>query len=676
MPIANLETIAHVNYNTVRPRPIDPAFLFDLVKVRRLVDEATNLAVLAASDTSSAVLANVDGTLRYFSSPGPSGSGNGIKISRERKFRMREQASQKLARAYRLDEIACSVATMQKASPLEDIGKAILHRNPEDPDAKYVHFFQEKIPSRQLAESTSLCPLSEVIADRPNEPEVLRTRAMIKMLKKDYGGAAQDLTHALNAHRFHRQPSHAGDQGDLQLQDQQRFSKRRPQDIILAEKDQPCSLESQMLFQRGAAHLSMACQHVLDSLPPDTSQTDRNKEHGAIRTDAAAEALNEQMKSPEPTEPVDSTRAELRRKVKILAKRALRDYMDFLTGFEYTPNLPHQYGKEFVERVDMAIDGSRHARCPDRVATPPTQTHPVCSLAALFASTPVQGLPPYPPPELVANGQHSIPHHSTSSQSITDHPLLSDALHSMLLCHCLIQTSPKELQRHAYMVARLVSLSDGYPIFPGSRPPSRSDWMQILYQTNNWLNLSSTWEILCTPLPITAFDIPEDLVDKSDHRERAAAAAAAGVHPASSKVVAKDLRREGVREQALLDTLEDQGVMDEASSRASTTARQRGAEEGRDALAPDRKMSGGADSNMGHNQSRPTLNPSSARSSGEGGGHSPVLTERAACIAQWVRDAPVVTGTTRRRRKVKKTSTLKCAQAAIAELSVDTTQDA
>ena len=60
---------------------------------------------------------------------------------------MREQAIQKLSKAYHLDEIACSVATMQSASPLEDVASLLLQRNPQDPDGKYVHFFHEKIPS-------------------------------------------------------------------------------------------------------------------------------------------------------------------------------------------------------------------------------------------------------------------------------------------------------------------------------------------------------------------------------------------------------------------------------------------------------------------------------------------------------------------------------------------------
>lgn len=41
-----------------RPHPIDPAVFYDLVKIRKAVDEATNLAVRATSGLTSAALSN------------------------------------------------------------------------------------------------------------------------------------------------------------------------------------------------------------------------------------------------------------------------------------------------------------------------------------------------------------------------------------------------------------------------------------------------------------------------------------------------------------------------------------------------------------------------------------------------------------------------------------------
>src|SRR5439155_8791522 len=128
---------------------------------------------------------------------GLGGGGQPTKLSKERKHRMRELATQKLSKAYHLDEIASSVATMQSASALEDVASLVLQRNPNDSDAKYVHFFHEKIPSRMLAQCTNLEPLNEVIMYNLGSGEPLRTRAITKIFKEDYMGAAKDLTEAL-----------------------------------------------------------------------------------------------------------------------------------------------------------------------------------------------------------------------------------------------------------------------------------------------------------------------------------------------------------------------------------------------------------------------------------------------------------------------------------------------
>jgi hypothetical protein len=195
LPPEVIESLANNNYNLPRPRPIDPAVFFDLLKIRRLVDDATNLTVRAASGVASSALQSSlnagNGLLGNTGAAlglGLGGGGGNAKLSRERKHRMREQATQKLSKAYHLDEIACSVATMQSASSLEDVAQLVLQRSPLDVDAKYVHFFHEKIPSRQLAECTSLQPLDEIIADRPSEGEPLRTRAVTKIFKEDYAG--------------------------------------------------------------------------------------------------------------------------------------------------------------------------------------------------------------------------------------------------------------------------------------------------------------------------------------------------------------------------------------------------------------------------------------------------------------------------------------------------------
>ncbi|KAM0564259.1 hypothetical protein ACHAPJ_000469 [Fusarium lateritium] len=650
MPIEILETIANINYNTPRPRPIDPAVLFDLLKIRRLVDEATNLAVRAASDIASPVLTNVHGGLPGASSMsalGMTGSGHGAKLSRERKFRMREQASQKLGRAYRLDEIACSVATMQGASPIEEIGALVLQRNPQDPDAKYVHFFHEKIPSRQLAESTSLQPLTDIISERPNEGEALRTRAIVKTFKEDYEGAAHDLTLALSVCRIHQQP-HRSSEEEMQLQESHR-EKRWRQEVIPAEKDQPSSLEGQLLFLRATAYLSLACQHINAGIP--TSQ----EQNGHADTNNSDENLaSEANGRGSPDEDPNSLhkQAEARKLVKTYAKRALRDLLAFMSQFEYAPNLPTSIARDFNDRVNLSAHGARNPRPSE--TTYSLEPHTTYSLSDLFAAVPPSDLPPYPSKELTKSNEQAQPSDiPPTCEWSTYHPLLTDALHSLLLCHCLAQTSAKELQRHTYMVARLVRLSDGYPIFQASRSPARSDWVEVLRCANeNWIQLSASWETLCTPAPLPFYYDnlpPKSKLHPGPSRKEAAAAAAAMINGGSAVLSPEAQRRQRMRErdQVIMDALDDERVCDEDTFRAAIEAREKRAEQDRAAAA--------ASANGSTNGAPTTTNNSGPkRWAVDDSKENPVCTARATAIATWVREAPVVTGTTRRKKRPKK----------------------
>ena len=176
-----LESLAHSNFLSPRPHPIDPAVFYDVLKIRRHVDEATNLAVRAASGLTSAALNSSSSLHGNTMAALGIGVGGGGQLSRERKHRMRELATSKLGAAYRLDEIAASVATMQSASTLEDVAQLVLQRNSNDLDAKYVHFFHEKIPSRMMAQCTPLDVLDDIVQERPTDGSALRTRALTRI---------------------------------------------------------------------------------------------------------------------------------------------------------------------------------------------------------------------------------------------------------------------------------------------------------------------------------------------------------------------------------------------------------------------------------------------------------------------------------------------------------------
>ncbi|KAK3317969.1 putative histidine kinase group protein [Apodospora peruviana] len=640
LPHEILETLANINYNTPRPRPIDPAVFFDLAKIRKLVDDATNLAVRAASGIAST--AHQGNNPNHAAAHGLGfgfGPGGQTKLSRERKHRMREQATQKLFKAYQLDEIACSVATMQSTSSLEEVAGLVLQRSPNDCDAKYVHFFHEKIPSRQLSESTDLTPLNDTISSRPTDPEPLRTRAIVKIFKEDYEGAVMDLTEAIKVNRLYRHTELKPPSTDVQVFDQQRIG-RRQDDIILKEEEQPSSLENQLLFQRASVYLTIACRHVNASYPASSKvRTQGDERLGKDSSDSPAEpqsgdeASTEARSEPELTpaeKEAQRKMLEARKLVRLNAKRALRDLMSFVSHFEYSPDLPVEIPEEFTRKVNYTANGVRvprntHPHSP-RSGSPvtgdsPTAPHRIYALSDLFSAAPPSDLPPYPSMELAP--ARPLPPPSlvlqTTTETLTFHPLLPDALHSLLLCHCLVQTSAKELLRHAYMVARLARLVDGYPVFQASRSPARADWIEVLRGCSNWIHLAGTWDDLCTPGPLPLFQssgssggasgsvrvsgnkptttpslrqvanslraLGDEEVDHHSSSTALAscsnssgtvAAGAGAAAPASASLLAAETdqqRKERIHHQAVFDSLSDDRVIDETSFQLAIRAR-------------------------------------------------------------------------------------------------------
>ncbi|KAI9722322.1 MAG: hypothetical protein M1812_001794 [Candelaria pacifica] len=668
LPPEVLESLAHSNYASPRPHPIDPAVFYDLVKIRRQVDEATNLAVRAASGVTSNSLGSGNGML---GSNGAAAlgltfgaSGGNAKLSRERKHRMRELATQKLSHAYHLDEIAASVATMQSASTLEDVANLVLQRDPTDSDAKYVHFFHEKIPSRMLAQCTSLQPLDEVIAKRPTEGAPLRTRAVTRIFKEDFAGATRDLSEALAVCRY-RLAQHKAGRNQVELASAVGVGERQNgqgrdwrQEFKVDEEDQPSSLEAQLLFHRAGVYLTIACQYVDAALKGQkphstlngTAEGSKEGENGEIPTRTPAE------------KEADRRRLEARKMVKSNAKRALRDYISYLSHLDYTPGLPSEITEEFLRKVDIAANGfnkpkpaptskllemsdnsnlshghlsdalvprknissqnhSGHFNHPYPDTKYPSLPPPdVYQVSTLFSPSPPSNLPLYPSTSLMLSKKPQQPKSaaataaaaflasSDSHEAITYHPLLTDALHSLLLCHSLIQTSPKELLRHAHHVARLARVCDGYPIFLAARSPSRADWIEVVRRANNWIGLSQSWETLCTPAPLPG-------------------------HPgAEKKEETEEQARERRKQEAIMEALADERVHDEASFQAAVQARERRAEE----------------------QRREDLGQGPKRWAQEDGKEYPISTDRAEAVARWVREAVVGGGDGTRNKKGKK----------------------
>ncbi|KAJ8472334.1 hypothetical protein ONZ51_g8583 [Trametes cubensis] len=209
------------------PPPIDPGVFRSVTHIRRLIDEAAELSVRASSGLSAAALGSMRGGPGMNGSAwataqslglnplGDSGNGRNVAMSAMRVHRLRALAVQKLAAAYKADEIASSVMVMQGGSVFDDIAERVLKVDPNDVDARYVHFFHEKIPSRQLAESTSTQVLDELIAENPHRLEFFRTRGIVHCFRDEYALAAKDFTHALKEARALRKARYAHMNGNL-----------------------------------------------------------------------------------------------------------------------------------------------------------------------------------------------------------------------------------------------------------------------------------------------------------------------------------------------------------------------------------------------------------------------------------------------------------------------------
>ncbi|KAI1330831.1 hypothetical protein F5Y16DRAFT_317484 [Xylariaceae sp. FL0255] len=650
LPIEVLETLANANYYMPLPRPVDPAVFYDLLKIRQLVDDATDLTVRAQNGVASSALSTslAGGAAHHMQALGL-GFGNvgTAKLSPERRFRMREQATQKLSRAYHLDEIASSVATMQSTSTLENVAGLVLQRAPNDADANYVHFFHEKIPSRQLAECTDFKALDMIIAQRPSDCEPLRTRAIVRMFKEDFEGAAHDFTLALSVWRLNR-PHKPPAEESMQLE---RRTGRRRDNPPLDERDHPSSTEVQLLFQRAGCYLTLACDHVALALGKEPAEqpaqsTNGTNGNGTCHQGSASSLID--VTQPGEDQGPYKRQLEARKTVRLYAKRALRDYMEYFKNFHYSPDLPIEVSDDFSRQVNQATHRSKRyynqSRWSAQDANSPAAAstgHTVYPLATLFSATPPADLPPYPSTSTELARVSSMPTPTeileTTTEIVTYHPLLTDALHSLLLCHALVQTSTKEFQRHAYMVARLARLADGYPVFQASRSPARADWIEVLRRVENWIGLASSWEALCAPAPLP---IP---LSASNSGVTGGLKSLSITGPTSPKET-DEQRKERLRHQAILEALEDDRVSDEASFKAAILARQQRAEADHAAIS---------------NGIPPGNNGAPKRWAVDDGREYPILTERAEAVARWIREAPTASGTGASSKRKKKTGSKK-----------------
>ncbi|KAF8531248.1 hypothetical protein JB92DRAFT_2781798, partial [Gautieria morchelliformis] len=481
------------------PPPIDPGVFRSVTAIRQLIDEASDLAVRAASGLSSAALGNIRSPtaasgygLGMISGPWATaqslginpmgdqgGNGRNTAMSAMRVHRLRALAVQRLAAAYKADEIAASVMVMQGASALDDIAERVLRVDPNDPDARYVHFFHEKIPSRQLAESTTTHVLDELIAAYPQRLEFYRTRGIVRCFRDEYQLAARDFTHALKEARNLRKAKHShtvATDSDRGMKTRGKKGKKAkthgqapPDGTAVAEgdgeaqtlplhpsvlPDAPEPIEPQVLFLRGAAYLQNVVflieNAILDledirKAPPGDGTELRlcyieNGKYGGVEIGNPNGPLGASSgpKAQAYREVLNSTA--FREQICALLKKSIRDHEKFLSHFDTLDAQMPIFGGNLAQRTQYA-----------------------------FLLT-----------ESLRPGSHSQPPPLNAPPTFTTyHPLLVESHFSILLATLLLGAFGNLLPAFA-KAATLVDGLEGYPVFLPARSMAQAEFIEVL----------------------------------------------------------------------------------------------------------------------------------------------------------------------------------------------------
>ncbi|KAH9486231.1 hypothetical protein JR316_0000295 [Psilocybe cubensis] len=492
------------------PPPIDPGVFRSVRNIRRLIDEAAELSVRASSGLSAAEL----GSMRSGSGPGGSpwaaaqslginplgnnnSGGRNVAMSATRVHRLRALAVQKLAQAYKADEIASSVMVMQGGSVFDDLAERVLRVDPNDPDARYVHFFHEKIPSRQLAESTTTNVLDDLIAMYPQRLEYYRTRGIVHCFRDEFPQATKDFTHALKEARAVRKAKMAhhnnGSQNDSRTT---KHGKRRkgssaahtngqaPPDGTSAMEngvegsdgepflkhpsvleDAPDPIEPQLLFLRGAAYLQHA-MHLIETAVLNLEGVSKTPsidgaelrlcyiEHGKYGGIEIGNPDGPLGKRDGPKlAAYSSTLGEkaFRDQVTQLLKRSLRDHEKFRAHFDSLESPNAIPDGDLAYQTEYAFLLSECMRPGNHSAQPP----PIPDAPAMFT---------------------------------TYHPLLVESHFSVLICELMLADFVNILPTFIH-VASVVDGLEGYPIFLPPRSMAQAEFIEVLERlASGWKN--------------------------------------------------------------------------------------------------------------------------------------------------------------------------------------------
>ncbi len=137
----------------------------------------------------------------------------------------------------------------------------------------------------------------------------------------------------------------------------QQRSDRKQEDVVLRRKTSRAAWKFSFSSSEPASILPLHAS-VYPSLPPGRpAGTAFSGGDDAQLPDPApkptADGLEPLSSLPPGIEP-DSTQLEAQKAVRLNAKRALRDYLQYLSHFDYTPELPIEVAEEFARKVNYA----------------------------------------------------------------------------------------------------------------------------------------------------------------------------------------------------------------------------------------------------------------------------------------------------------------------------------
>ncbi|KAH7924472.1 hypothetical protein BV22DRAFT_1105446 [Leucogyrophana mollusca] len=506
------------------PPPIDPGVFRNVAAIRRLIDEAAELSVRASSGLSAAALGSMRGNGGNNSAwaaaqalgldgSGQAGGGRNVAMSAMRVHRLRALAVQKLAAAYKADEIASSVMVMQGGSVFDDIAERVLKHDPNDADARYVHFFHEKIPSRQLAESTTTQVLDDLISAQPQRLEFYRTRGIVHCFRDEYPAATKDFTYALKEARASRKAQLAHNHVALSSESRGKSGKKKkgsgksngqapPNGTSVSDgptvegldgeplllhpsvlPDAPDPIEPQLLFLRGAAYLQHAVYLIESAILKleSVSKTPASLDGAELRLCYIEGGRYGGVEIGNPDGPLgrsDGPKARaytrvladesFREQINALLRKAMRDHERFLAHFDTLEGPPPNSGGypevvDLAKRVEVAFLLTESVRPGNHMSTAAGLVDVDSILPAMFT---------------------------------TYHPLLVESHFSLLICLLMLGDLPTLLTSFS-RAAVVVDGLEGYPVFLPPRSMAQAEFIEVLER------LAAGWKVGVQPHSLT-----------------------------------------------------------------------------------------------------------------------------------------------------------------------------